>query len=122
MLVRAVTAGGLVAGAILGVAAALLTDSPPLLTGLGTMAGHMSSALVLLPFLLRTDDHAAVAPAAERIMHVGALLRRHRGVFLPHDFPMLVFLVIPVLGWTALRSSLREAQLQLLTVATVATL
>ena len=42
-------------------AAWLLTDSRPLLTALGTMAGHMSSALVLLPFLLRTDNHAAVA-------------------------------------------------------------
>jgi PAS domain S-box-containing protein len=122
VLVRAVTAGGLTAGVVLGATAAVLTDSPPLLTGLGTMAGHMSSALVLLPFLLRTDEHAAVAPAAERISTWVALLVVTVAVFLPHDFPMLVFLVIPVLGWTALRSSLREAQLQLLTVATVATL
>ncbi len=120
--VAALTVGGLVAGSALGVSAWLLTDSRPLLTGLGTMAGHMSSALVLLPFLVRTDDHRAVAFPVERVVQWVALLVVTVSVFVPHDFPSLVFLVLPVLGWTALRSSLRETQLQLLTVATVATL
>ncbi len=119
--VLAVTAGGFVAGASLGVAAWLLTDSRPLLTALGTMAGHMSSALVLLPFLVRTDNHAAVAAPAERVVQWVTLLGVTVAVFVPPDFPSLIFLAMPVLAWTALRSSLRETQLQLLAVATVAT-
>lgn len=118
--VAALTVGGLLAGSMLGISAWLLTDSPPLLTGLGTMAGHMSSALVLLPFLMRTDDHAAVALPAERTAQWMALLVVTVSVFVPHDLPSLVFLVMPVLGWTALRSSLRETQLQLVTVAAIA--
>ena len=114
--------GGFVAGSTLGVSAWLLTDSPPLLTGLGTMAGHVSSALVLLPFLVRTDGHATAARPVERILQWVALVAVTLAVFGPHDFPSLVFLVMPVLGWTALRSSLRETQLQLLTLATIATL
>ena len=42
-------------------------------------------------------------------------------VFLPADFPAMLFLVIPGLGWGALRSPLREVQLQLLVVVTIGT-
>ena len=120
--VLAVTAGGLVAGSVAGAGAWLLTDSRPLLTALGTTAGHMSSALVLLPLLIRTDDHPALAAPSERVVRWLALLAVTVVVFVPHDFPSLAFLLLPILGWTALRSSLRETQLQLLTLITVATL
>lgn len=121
-LVCAVAAGGVVAGVFLGVAAWLLTDGPPLLVGLGTMVGHLSSALVLLPFLIRTDDHPHVAAPPERVVQWLTLLVVTVAIFVPHDFPSLLFLVMPVVAWAALRSSLRETQLQLLTVATTATL
>ena len=119
--VVALAAGGLVAGASMGLAAWLLPDSRPLLTAVGTMAGHMSSALVLLPFLIRTDDARADGRPVERVVRWVVLLVVTVAVFAPHDFPSLVFVVMPVLCWTALRSSLPETQLQLLTVATVAT-
>ncbi len=121
-LVLAVALGGLVAGSFAGTGAWLLTDSRPLLTALGTMAGHMSSALVLLPLLLPTGDHPGQAAASERVVQWLAVLGVAVAIFVPHDFPSLLFLLIPMLAWTALRSSLRETQLQLVAVAVVATL
>ncbi len=109
-------------GRLCGVGAWLFTDSRPLLTGLGTMAGHMSSALVLLPLLVHTEQRSPVAAVSERVVQWLMLLTVSVAVFVPHDFPSLLFLLLPMLSWTALRSSLRETQLQLLTVATVATL
>jgi PAS domain S-box-containing protein len=119
--VVAVTAGAVVAGAIAGAGAWLLTDSRPLLTGLGTTAGHMSSALVLLPLVIPTDTHAPLADTSERVVQWVVTLGVTVAVFVPHDFPSLLFLLMPLLGWTALRTSLRETQLQLLAVTTVAT-
>ncbi len=120
-MVRAVTVGGFVAGTSLGVAAWLLTDGEPLLIGLGTMVGHVSSAVVLVPFLIRTEAHEPPAAPRERAMQWVSLAAVTVAIFAPHDFPSLGFLVIPVLAWTALRSTLWETQLQVLTVATVAT-
>lgn len=119
-LVVAVVVGALLAGAALGVAAALLTDEPPLLTMAGTVVGHASSALVLLPFLMRTDERTAPAPPVERALQWLVLVAISVLAFSMEDPPGL-FLTIPVLAWTALRSSLREAQLQVLTVATIGT-
>ena len=120
--VMAVSVGGLVAGVLCGVGAGLFTDSRPLLTGLGTMAGHMSSALVLLPLLVHTEQRSPVAAVSERIVQWVMVLTVSVAVFVPHDFPSLLFLLLPMLSWTALRSSLRETQLQLLTVAAGPTL
>ncbi len=100
----------------------LFTDSRPLLTALGTAAGHMSYALILLPLLIRTDDYPPSATLAERGVQWAFRVATTVIVFSPHDFPSLVFLTMPILAWTALRASLRETQLQLLAVATVATL
>ena len=118
----ALVLGGLVAGTVMGLGVHLLTDEPARLAGLGTMVGHISAALVLLPMLIRTDAHAAIAPPAERALQWGGLLLVSLAVFIPSDFPSLIFLVLPLLGWTALRSSLREAQLQLIALAVVAAL
>ena len=120
-LVTAVVAGGLVAGVGLGISAAVLTDAPPLLTAAGTLVGHASSALVLLPFLMQTDRHTAVASPVERVLQWLTLVAATLIAFsLQH--PPTLFLVIPALGWTALRSSLREAQAQLVVVATIGAL
>ncbi|QZY28345.1 ATP-binding protein [Nocardioides coralli] len=120
VLLVAVLAGALVAGVVLGVGAAVLADRSPLLTALGTVVGHTSSALVLLPLLLETDRHPG-GSRTERWLRWLVLLLSAAIVFVPHDFPAVLFLVIPVLGWTAVRGSLVEAQLQLLAVTTVGT-
>lgn len=120
-LICAATAGGVVAATSLGVASWLLTDGAPLLIGLGTFVGHLSSTVVLVPFLIRTEANDSAARPAERVMQWVTLTAVAVAIFAPHDFPSLGFLVMPVLAWTALRSSLWETQLQLLAVATVAT-
>ena len=119
--VVAVTLGGLVAAACSTFALAAGGGGSLWLIALGTFAGHTSSSLFLLPFFLRTDEHRAVAGRSERIAQWVVAVVVATLVFLPDGLPALLFMLIPVLGWGALRGPLREAQWQLLMVATVGT-
>ena len=56
----------------------------------------MSSALVLLPLLIRTDDHAPLAAPSERALQWATLLTVTVVVFVPHDFPSTAFLLLPI--------------------------
>lgn len=117
----AIGVGGCVA-AVVSVAALALSGGGTLwLIGLGTLVGHSSSALFLLPFFMRTDEHQAVAGGFERGAQWVAAVAVCTGVFLVDDVPALLFMLIPVLGWSALRGPLREVQGQLLMVATIGT-
>ena len=91
------------------------------LIGLGTFVGHASSALILLPFFMDTDEHPAIANRFERACQWVVTIGVTTVVFIPGDFPAMLFLVIPGLGWGALRSPLREVQVQLLVVVTIGT-
>jgi len=117
----AVAAGGVVAAASSTAALALSGGDALWLIGLGTLVGHTSSAFFLLPFFVLTDEHHSVAGPKERVAQWVIALVVSTLVFVPDGLPALLFMVIPVLGWAALRSPLREVQWQLLMVATVGT-
>ncbi len=119
--VVAVTLGGLAAALVSMASLALTGEGALWLIGLGTFVGHASSSFILLPFFVDTDDHPAIANLAERVCQWVVTVGVTVVVFVPADFPAMLFLVIPGLGWGALRSPLREVQLQLLVVVTIGT-
>ena len=64
--VVAVTLGGLTAALVSMLALLLTGDGALWLIGLGTFVGHTSSAFILLPFFMDTDEHPAIANRFER--------------------------------------------------------
>ncbi|HYF74560.1 MAG TPA: ATP-binding protein [Nocardioides sp.] len=113
-------AGGL-AGALTVATAAALTS---LLTGWGDPAvlalsigtANLVAQLTVVPLFCRLRNHAPVARPVERAAQWLLILTMTPAVFVPHDFPSVVFLVVPVLVWGAMRSSPYEALAQLLAV------
>ncbi|MBA8804338.1 hypothetical protein FB382_002629 [Nocardioides ginsengisegetis] len=92
----------------------------PWLVGLALATAHLASQLTLLPFFARLQDHPAVAPVGERLVQWALILTLTPLVFYPHHFPSVVFAVIPLLGWGALRNTQWEALVQLLVVLGIA--
>jgi PAS domain S-box-containing protein len=86
------------------------------LVALGLAVAHLASQLTLLPFFCRLQKHGAVAGALERTAQWLLIVTVSPLVFLPDHFPSLVFMVIPLLGWGALRNAPWEAMVQLLVV------
>lgn len=112
----AIAAGGLVAAA-LGFATSVLADwGDPALVAASIGTAHLASNLVIVPFFCALPNQEAVASAGERALQWLTILVVTPAVFLPEDFPSVVFAAIPVLAWGALRISPREALGQLIAV------
>lgn len=113
------------AGAVVVATGAFLTSwvtgwgSPPLVA-LSLATAHLASQITLLPFFSDLHPHAAVAPPVERVVQWILILTITPLVFYPPDFPSLVFMVIPLLGWAALRNGPWEALVQLVVVLGIA--
>jgi PAS domain S-box-containing protein len=120
-LVVAIALGGLVAATCATAGALAAGVQHWWLAPIGTLVGHASSALILLPFFMRTDRIPPLAGTLERVCQWALLVVVTASVFLPTDFPPLLVLVIGALGWGALRLPLREVQVQLLFVVTLGT-
>jgi PAS domain S-box-containing protein len=112
--------GSLVAAVVAGGTAFLADWGAPLLVALAIGTAHLASQLTLLPFFSRLPEHPSIASPVERVIQWLVILPLTAVLFLPHDFPQLVFLTIPLLGWSALRSAPREALRQMLVVIGVA--
>lgn len=85
-----------------------------------TIAVHLTAQLTLVPLFLRLPTK--VLPVDRRAMAFRwfVTLAVTIGAFIPAQLPNLVFLVIPALGWSAVRGTLRETQLMLLAVTVIA--
>ncbi len=88
----------------------------PWLVALALSTAHLASQLTLLPFFCRLQRHVAVAPPVERVVQWLMIVTVTPLAFYPHDFPSMLFVVIPLLGWGALRNAPWEALTQLLVV------
>ncbi|CAI9408676.1 sensor histidine kinase [Nocardioides sp. T2.26MG-1] len=113
--------GGGFAGASVVAAAAALTGlvtgwGDPGLLALAVGTSHLGAQLTVVPLFCRLRYHAPVASRGERIAQWVLIVTITPAVFLPQDSASIVFLVIPVLVWGAMRSSPYEALAQLLAV------
>ena len=116
---------GCIAGALAGalvftVVSALTSFGTPWRVGFATLVTHIAGELVLVG-LFREPTHGTGqwGPTEQVIAWINTLVVT-TVVFLPTEMPGLAFLVVPGLGWVALRARMREAMLQLVVVAVIA--
>ena len=111
--------GTALAGTWVGVAAWATGQQGALAVGIGTLVGHASSVLVLTPLFVRTSTLPQLASPLEAALQWATLLGASLAVFTVPSGPGLLFMVMPVLGWAALRLRLVAVQLELVVLATV---
>ncbi len=109
---------GATAGHLVVALAAVLTSfatgwGNPWLLGLAVGASSLASQLAVTPFFCRLRPHRGLAPTTERVAQWSVLLVLTPVVFVLNDFPAMVFMLLPVLAWGALRSGAYEAIAQL---------
>ena len=90
------------------------------LTALGVLVGHLSSSLVLLPFFVDHDDRLR-GVRGERVAQWLLLSVVTVVVFGVDSTTSLLFTLVPILVWSAMRNSVRQAQLQLVLLTTIGT-
>jgi PAS domain S-box-containing protein len=115
-LVTAVGAGGLVIAAVSLLTSVVTGFGNPPLVALTIATANVASQLTLLPFLSHVHQHPPVAPTWERVAQWVLIAVVTPLVFYPSEFPSLVFLAIPLLGWGALRNRPWESLVQLMAV------
>ncbi|MBZ5737404.1 ATP-binding protein [Nocardioides mangrovi] len=121
-LVLATTVGSLVGGTAAMVTSALSGWGEPWVLGLAVGASNLASQLILVPFFCLLRNHDSAAGPTERSIQWLAVLVASPLVFAPHDFPSVVFVLIPLLAWCALRTRPFEALAQMLAVEAFAIL
>ena len=108
----------LVAGALAaagGAATSWLADfGDPGFVALALGTSHLASLLVLTPLWAELPEHTDIASRGEHALQWATILVAAPAVFLVQDTPPLVFVLIPLLAWSALRIGSREAQAQLI--------
>jgi PAS domain S-box-containing protein len=88
----------------------------PWLLGLAVGTSSLASQLSVTPFFCRLRPHRGLAPTFERSAQWALILTVTPVVFLLDDFPAMVFMIMPVLAWGALRSGAYESIAQLFVV------
>lgn len=116
----AVGLGGAVVAAGAFLTALLSGFGSPGLAALTIGSAQVCSLLIVLPFFARLRSHGPTAPPGERVAQWALILTVTPLVFLPHDFPSLVFMVIPLLAWGGLRAGPYEALAQTMVVFGIA--
>lgn len=113
----AAAGAGAVAAAAVACATSLATGwgSPPLLAlAIGCMM--LVAQLTVVPLFCEVRNHEPMAGRIERLAQWVLIVVVTPIVLLPEDFPSVVFLVVPILVWGALRSSPYESMGQVLAV------
>lgn len=108
--------GGLVA-ALTGALTSVFVDwGDPGTVALALGTAHLASQLALVPLFALLPDHGPLAGPVERSLQWVMIAVVTPLVFLPHDFPSLVFLAVPILAWSAFRMAPLESLLQMIAV------
>lgn len=107
------TVGFLVIGAVALLTSLVTGWGTPWLFALAVGCSSLASQLAVTPFFCRLRPHTGVAPAYERASQWLLLITLTPIIFLLDDFPAMVFMLLPVLAWGALRSGAYEAIAQL---------
>jgi PAS domain S-box-containing protein len=88
--------------------------------GLATLVTHAAAQLVLVGLFKESVDTVRAYGPAEQWAAWANTVVVSTIAFIPTEMPGLAFLVIPGLGWMALRAPMREAMLQLVVVSVIA--
>ncbi len=116
-------------GAVLGAATgaalfgitSLATDfGTPWAIALAAFATHLASQLILLALFMEPSHDPGVGGSGERTVRWGLAVGVTLLAFVPTQLPAALFLILPILGWSALRAPMREALWQLVTVGVIA--
>jgi PAS domain S-box-containing protein len=92
----------------------------PWAVAVATFATHLASQLILLAFFLRQPRHRGSSGSRERTVRWTLVIAATLLAFVPSNMPAMLFFILPILGWTALRAPMREALWQLLAVSVIA--
>jgi PAS domain S-box-containing protein len=117
-----------VAAALGAASGALLFGATSAATGFGVVwsvvlaafVTHLASNLTLLAFFVEGSRHPGVSGTAERTVRWVLVVVVTLFAFASTQLPTLLFFILPLLGWTALRAPMREALSQLLVVGVIA--
>ena len=85
-----------------------------------TLATHLAAQLIVLPFFMEEFRHPGESGPKERALRWVMTVLVTLAAFVPTTDPGVVFFVLPVIAWGALRAPMREALWQLVVVATIA--
>lgn len=117
----AATACGVLVIAAVGAATSAVTGfGNPGILAIALASSSLLSQLTVVPFFCLLRNHAPLAGPGERVAQWVLVVVMTPLVFVPQDFPSIVFLVLPVLVWGALRNSPYESLAQLVVVLSVA--
>ena len=109
--------GALVGALVFGLTSAVTDFGRPGAVAVAVFIIHLTSQLILLGLFMEEFRHPGFGGRAERSIRWSLALAMTVAAFVPTTVPSLVFLVLPLIGWTALRAPMREALWQLLVVA-----
>jgi PAS domain S-box-containing protein len=113
-------ASGALAGALLFTAVSALTSfGVPWRIGTATFITHAAAQLVLIGIFKESTPHPGEWRSTERWAAWVNTVAVTTLAFIPAEMPSLAFLVIPGLGWMALRGPMREAMIQLVVVSVI---
>ncbi len=87
--------------------------------GLAAFLTHLVSQLTLLAFFLEGPSHPGISGRTERNLRWALVLAVTLLAFSFAQLPILLFFILPLLGWTAMRATMREALIQLVVVAII---
>jgi PAS domain S-box-containing protein len=111
---------GATAGAVgFAIVAAVADFGTPWKVGVAVLVTHAAAQLVLVGLFKVNPSPVAEWQPGERWAAWVTTVAITIVVFIPVGTPSLAFLVVPGLGWTALRAPMREALLQLVVVAVI---
>jgi PAS domain S-box-containing protein len=119
-IVLACTAGAAGGSLVFTVVAALNSFGSPWKVGVATLITHGAAQLVLVGLFKEPTHHTGEYGTKERWAAWLNTIVLTTVAFLPTGMPSLAFLVVPGLGWMALRAPMREAMVQLVVVAVIA--
>lgn len=112
---------GAAAGALgFAVVAAAASFGTPWKVGLAVLVTHAAAQLVLVGLFKEYGGHDGTWGPTERWAAWANTVVITTAAFVPTEMPSLAFLVVPGLGWMALRAPMREALVQLVVVAVIA--
>ncbi len=87
--------------------------------GVSALATHLASQLIVLAFFMEEFRHPGVSSRTERWTRWVIVVLVTLAAFVPTQAPGVVFFVLPVIAWGALRAPMREALWQLVVVGTI---